>query len=72
MTDLERFKELYSSLGIELIVNNDLSDNKQTIILSQGQYADQSMTKGFIGYSGFYSQIDFDLDGKFLEQGFWE
>ena len=55
-----------------MIVNIDLEDNKQHVILHQGNYADDTMTTGFSGYSGFYSQIEFDMDGNFIKQGFWE
>lgn len=72
MTDLEKFQELYLSIGFELIVNIDLEDKKQHVVLHQGNYADDTMTTGFSGYGGFYSQIEFDMDGKFLKQGFWE
>ena len=26
----------------------------------------------FDGYGGFYSSVEFDMEGKFIEQGFWE
>jgi hypothetical protein len=72
MTDLQKFIELYKSLGVELIVNIDFEKEKQHVILHEGTYADETMTTGFDGYTGFYSQIKFDIDGKFLKQGFWE
>lgn len=63
MTDLERFIDLYKSFGIELKV--------ETI---NGELVVQMNAKenGFIGYSGFGSDVIFDINGKFKEQGFWE
>lgn len=71
-TDLEKFKELYKSIGIELIVNIDNEKQQQFVRLSEGAYTDAEATKGFAGYMGFFSEILFDMNGKFIEQGFWE
>ena len=77
MTDLEKFIELYKSIGIELGVNINSENNNQEILLSEGTYSFSDGKKGTIseklkGYMGFYSSIEFDLNGKFIEQGFWE
>ncbi len=63
---------MYSYIGFELIVNIDSDNQKQIVILSKDDYDDKKPTTGFSGYTGFYSQIEFDMSGKFLEQGFWE
>lgn len=76
MTDLEKFIELYSSLGIELVLTNGLRDTQETlrIVLSEGFFGEMGITYSdkFEGYDGFQSVIDFDLSGKFIKQGFWE
>jgi hypothetical protein len=61
--DLDKFIDLYQSLGIT--VKPIKRENGELYIkLDQGD--------GFIGYGFFYSIIDFDRDGKFISQGFWE
>ena len=69
---LPKFKELYKSIGIELIVNVDNEKQQQFVTLSEGSYTYAEATKGFVGYMGFFSEITFDMNGKFIEQGFWE
>jgi hypothetical protein len=65
MSDLEKFIELYKSLGIELKPTQ--SRNKEiTLHLEEGEH------EKFQGYSNFYSDIVFDKNGKFLYQGFYE
>lgn len=74
MSDLEKFIQLYGSLGITL---NPVQDGDEINVLI---VADAPCWKGegtsyhpsFEGYSGFYSKIVFDKDGKYLRQGFWE
>lgn len=87
MTDLERFIELYRSLGIECIVNRITIDpqfngrsikpeikERQAIHLGGDDYRDIKSTSSekFDGYGGFFSNIEFDMDGNFISQGFWE
>jgi len=31
-----------------------------------------TLSNKFQGYTGFYTEIIFDLEGKFMSQGFWE
>jgi len=68
MTDLEKFIQLYESLGIELIPKNGSPFNPDNFYL----YLNNGDNDKFDGYSGFYSDIKFDKDGKFIKQGFWE
>ena len=67
-TDLERFIELYRNFGIELkpetVIHPWTKQQYQAVKLEQGC--------GFDGHPGFYSVANFDLNGKFLDQGFWE
>lgn len=80
--DMFRFTEFYRSLGIECKINkNDAEDFKRydntlyEVRLSEGFYGGEefsTMSEKFDGYSGFYSSVDFDKNGKFIKQGFWE
>ncbi len=63
-TDLEKFVNLYKSIGIDCIVKQD--GNEQTIKLTQGD------NDKLDGYYYFYTIIIFDRSGKFIKQGFWE
>ncbi len=69
-TDLDKFKELYKSLDIELIVEEKeevlLVKMSRTVIGTDFTYS----TK-FKGCSGFYSDIQFTKEGEFIDQGFW-
>lgn len=67
MSDLERFVELYRSFGIELEANKDAAIQHLVVLLEP-----EDRTEKLWGYSGFYSVVAFDQDGKFLYQGFWE
>ncbi len=73
-TDLERFKELYSSFGIDCIVNKEDNEGNVFIQLGEDSYADNQTTTHHKlgGYFGFYSIIRFNYDGKFLNQSFYE
>jgi len=76
-TDLQAFIALYKRFGIECKVSS-FSD-RHTIIIGklyeweQDDNPDWTFVEEKIdGYSGFYTEIAFDLDGKFLDQGIWE
>ena len=70
MSDLDRFIELYKDLGINLVVH-DCSDRRHPeAVFGINLSADDGET--FEGYWGFFSEIGFDRDGKFVFQGFWE
>lgn len=83
-TDLERFVELYKSFGVEcMVMEGVLRDDKtgddtpvKRITLSGGKdfYAGAECTQSnkFDGFLGFYSEVLFTPDGKFIGQGFWE
>ena len=74
MSDLQAFIELYKRFGIELTPR--YYEDKIEIILAEDDYYDgnpsHALTEKITGYSGFYSSITFNLEGKFIEQGFWE
>ena len=64
MTDLQKFKDLYASLGIEL----EIASYKDEISLSLEDGNQPAIT----GCPGLYTTIDFTKEGKFLRQGFYE
>ena len=68
MTDLERFKAMYQSFGIELKEEPARGKDKDMLMI----WMEQGTHPKFIGYSGFGSRVFFTLDGQFIEQGFWE
>jgi len=63
-TDLQKFMLLYAELGLLLYPHID-SDGR-------GQYLRLEHENGFDGYVGFFSDIRFTKEGKFINQGFWE
>jgi hypothetical protein len=72
-TDLEKFIELYKSVGIELkpVVNEmDVKNGYQYLEISNDEYG--TVTEKTTGYNGFYTRIYFDESGKFIQQGIWE
>jgi len=76
MSDLDNFIKLYKSFGIDL---KPKKTEKGEEVFVNGEYSVEphiiiGMRQGdlFCGYSGFFSDVIFDKDGKFVEQGFWE
>ena len=73
-TDLEKFVELYRSFDIECKVN--IFDDRQTINLcgdeEDEEDRDGTVSPKLIGHFHFYSNVCFDVHGKFVSQGFWE
>lgn len=79
MTDLEKFIELYKSFGIECTPFDTSFDPNGIIHIVLGKklrYHEKevrmTISDKINGYCGFYSEIIFNKDGKFLSQGFWE
>jgi len=78
MINMEKFIKLYKSLGIK-IKTNPISEKyhyplNDDFNVSEGfeiRLKSHSHSK-FFGYSGFYTIIVFDKNGKFLGQGFYE
>lgn len=68
MTDLEKFIELYKSVGIDLEVSED---HRGRFLLIQPDW--QNDSKDLIqGYHTSLTQIHFDNDGKFKYQDCYE
>ena len=64
-TDLQRFIALYKSVGIEL-EPEDFKDGSSSLVLEAGAH------EKIDGYICFFTSIDFDKDGKFIEQRVYE
>jgi hypothetical protein len=69
MSDLEKFVELYKSVGIEPIVFEE--NDRQVIALSVADDVkndDYTYSKLNDGYQGFYTKLIFNMAGTFLHQ----
>ncbi|OBQ44443.1 MAG: hypothetical protein AN484_07110 [Aphanizomenon flos-aquae WA102] len=64
MTDLEKFKQLFESVGLPV---NESNDGAQTEL-----YLGSGESEAVKGYSMFFVIIIFDASGKFFEFGIWE
>lgn len=64
-TDLERFIELYKDFGVVLEIKHTEKGHTR-ILINHDPFGK------ITGYPGFYSNVYFDKDGKFIEQGFYE
>lgn len=67
MTDLEKFVQLYKEFGIDVYLEDSGDDggkqgSKITLV---GEHCDK-----IIGWG--WTEILFDLDGKFIKQGFYD
>jgi len=65
MTDLDKFKELYESVGIKL-TEATYPNGTSTLTLGVDR------NKKFGGDINVYSDIEFDQDGKFICQNFFD
>jgi len=68
VTDLEKFIALYKELGIEIFPEPNIHNEYGAQVLHLESHSNDL----FIGYPYFCSDIYFDEDGKFIQQGFWE
>ena len=69
MTDLEKFIDTYRQFGIDVKTYEEDSKIKVTL---NGWNDNSTESDKFDGYQGFYSELEFTKEGKFLRQGFWE
>lgn len=69
MTDLEKFIDTYKQFGIEIKTYE--KDNKIQIDLNKWEN-NSTVSDKFDGYCGFFSNLEFTKEGKFLKQSFWE
>ena len=82
MSDLDKLTALLDSFGVEYKVNTrgilddrystDTNDINHTIITTEQQSAMEGVYFGVGGYQDFYTNFEFDKDGKFLSMGAWE
>lgn len=68
-TDLERFKELFESVGIKLS-EEQVGEFGNTSLTSEG--AEDKNNLFNIGYNGFYYEFLFDANNKLIGTGAWE
>ena len=59
MADIEKLKGIFKELNIEY--SEQREGDTQIIRIEEG-----------IGYSWFYAEFRFDVNGKFVEYGIWE
>ena len=74
-TDIERFIELYDSIGVDVVVNKRFNPSGskctgQWIVFGGYSDMDRETTNDdrISGYSGFYTSLNFDGDGNFVSQ----
>lgn len=76
MRDVDAFVDLYKRFGVNLKVERYPSDwkipNGYYIVLSNSYLDSASPSDKFTGYMGFYSVVQFDAEGRFVEQAFAE
>lgn len=66
ITDLEKFKELYTSVGVNFKIFGHHTTGAEQMRLTANE------TNKVSGFCGFETSIQFDEDGKFIEQGIYE
>jgi hypothetical protein len=69
MTDLDKFIALFQSVGID--IKPTKSDTGFSITLGDADEHPYTSDK-VKGYTGFYTAIEFDPEGKFISMGAWE
>ena len=77
ITDLEKFKELLDSLAVEYKVETKYNyiDVESGHLLNNTDVILLTLTQGdkkVVGWLDFYTEIVFDLDGKFIRIGAYE
>jgi hypothetical protein len=68
MTDLEKFIDTYKQFGIDV----KTFESESKIIVNLNGWEDYSTVSDKFGGYGFFSEIQFTKEGKFLGQDFWE
>ena len=75
-TDIERFIEMYASFGVEVKesqIRESYGDKESYRLIEFGYRSELNENKLLnIGYSNCSMEVRFDLDGKFVGQGYWE
>jgi hypothetical protein len=70
LNDLELFIKTYKQFGVEIVTY--IGSNGNTFIDLNDDAENSTKSQKFNGYGGFFSDIEFDKNGKFIRQGFWE
>lgn len=69
-TDLEKFIDTYKHFGIEVKFYENEIGNIEVCL--SGSFINATHSEKFDGYGGFYSDLEFTKEGKFIRQGFFE
>ncbi len=67
MTDLEKFIELYRGIGVNLEAKNAPGEAGVVVVKIQSK-----SSRNVLGYNGFFTELMFDLSGKFISHANWE
>jgi hypothetical protein len=65
MSDLSDFKDLFNRVGIKVDIQEELDGRKYF------ELDIENSSKKVCGYRGFYSDLVFDKEGKFISFGIW-
>ncbi len=65
MTQLEKFLALYEEFGIKL--DRQVNEDGNTVLTMEAKSCPK-----VDGYLGFFTEVKFDSNGDFIEQGIWE
>lgn len=68
-TDLEKFIDAYKQCGVDIKYHDR---GEKIIIVLSGVSPISTQSNKFYGYEGFYSELEFDKNGKFIKQSFLE
>lgn len=69
MTDLEKFIDCYKQFGVDV---KTYKQGEKILIRLDGFDDYSTKSEKFDGYIGFFSELEFTKEGKFLRQGFYE
>lgn len=64
-TDADRWRQFLTSFGIEFREEKNGQEPGCTLVMEEGK-------QKISGYQGFYVDVEFDMDGRFVQIGAWE
>lgn len=69
MNDIDKLSELLSSWGVEYSYTAHVG-TQNISVESETHFCDNNSKR--VGCTGFYTNFEFDYDGKFICMGAWE